>query len=191
MVSINNGIGMIQVNDVVAELVNLSLIDSGSTGLNVSSTQDVIFSPGPVSKFVILDPTDGTVDNPVVVTVQAQDQYGNVNPTYQTDVTLNVSGSATVPAGGLVNITNGIGLIAVSDTVAETITLSLTDSQSTFNNVTSTQNLKFNSGSVTQFTIVDPVDGTVDTPIPVSIQAKDQYGNINTLYNTDVSMVDG
>lgn len=68
--------------------MNLSLTDSSGTGKNISSSQAVVFSAGAVTKFVIINPTDGSVDSPIPVTVEAQDQYGNKNLNYNTDVTL-------------------------------------------------------------------------------------------------------
>lgn len=93
------------------------------------------------TKFVILDPQDSPVGTPVVVTVQAQTSAGAVDTTFQQDVTLVVSGSAT--GGGLINIVNGVGTAAINDNVAETVTLSLQDSQATGLDVTSTQDLVF------------------------------------------------
>src|SRR5437667_9819536 len=84
--------------------------DSLSTTFIASSVEDVVFAHGAATKFVILNPADGTVDAPVVVTVQLQDQFGNLvssGPDRGKDVTLNTSGSAT--GGGLVDIVNGVG----------------------------------------------------------------------------------
>src|SRR5438067_13560285 len=100
--------------------------DSQTTSFNVSSVQDVIFGHGAATKFVILNPADGTVDAPITVTVQLQDQFGNVVSSgldSDKDVTLNTSGSAT--GGGLVNIVNGVGTKSLRDQVPETVNLSL------------------------------------------------------------------
>jgi hypothetical protein len=147
----------------------------------VSSTQDVLFSHGAATKFVIIDPTDGTVDAPITVTVQLQDQYGNIvttGPDTDKDVTLTADGSAT--GAGLVDVVNGVGTIAISDQVAETVNLGLSDTEGTTFDVTSTQDVVFAHGAATKFVIIDPTDGTVDAPITVTVQLQDQYGNIVT-----------
>jgi hypothetical protein len=77
------------------------------------------------------------------VTVQAQDQYGHLVSTFGDDVTLLANLSATVANGGLVNITAGTGTVNVDDTVAETVTLSLSDTQGTGLNVSSQQQVTF------------------------------------------------
>jgi len=139
------GAGSRTISDQVAQTVTLSLFDSNATGKNVSSTQNVIFAAGVVTKFTILQPTNGTTDNPIPVTVQAQDQYGNLNTGYQTGVTLVTSG-ATATGGGLVTIVNGVGTKNISDITPEIVTLSLTDSQNTTKNVTSTKTVNICSG---------------------------------------------
>ena len=61
----------------------------------MSSTQDVVFGPGAAVRFVILDPVDGTAPGPILVTVQALDQFGNVASSENRDVTLLTTGSAS------------------------------------------------------------------------------------------------
>ncbi len=172
------GVGTHLINDLVAETVNLSLADTDATGLDVTSTQSVVFAPGGATQFAILDPTDGTVNTPITVTVQAQDQYGNVVTTENRDVTLVASGSAT--GDGIVNIQNGVGTLSINDAVPETVTLTLSDTQGTGLNVSSSQNVIFAAGTTTEFVILNPTDGTVNNPVLVTIHARDQFGNIAT-----------
>ena len=82
----------------VMATVTLTLRDNVEvppTGLDVSSTQDLTFSPAASNRYVILDPVDGTVNTAVTVTVQAQDPFGNLDPTVNGSVTLRTTGSAT------------------------------------------------------------------------------------------------
>ncbi len=186
LVNIQNGQGSLNIADLVAETVNLSLSDTQSTGKDVSSVQNVIFAVGVPNKFVIIDPADGTVDNPITVTVKAQDAGGNTITTYNNDVSLQVTGSAT--GFGLVDIINGTGVINISDTVSQTVTLSLQDTNSTGLNTTSTQSVLFAAGAPSKFVIVNPVDGTIDSPILVQVKATDQYGNKVLTYQNDVTL---
>jgi len=100
------------------------------------------FSTTQATKFVIIDPPDTPINTPVAVTVQAQDASNNIVTDFQTDVTLVLSGSAT--GGGVVDIVNGVGILNIQNAVMETVNLSLTDSQATGLNVTSTQSVTFN-----------------------------------------------
>jgi hypothetical protein len=146
--------------------INNSNLDSGG-----NSCWD--FGP---TKFVILDPTDDVVGNSVTITIQAQDASNNVVTAYSDGVTLNTDGSAT--GEGLVNITSGVGTIQISDEVAETVNLSLTDTQATGLNVSSTQDLVFATGSIFQFAINNPGDITAGTRVGYTVTRKDQFGNL-------------
>ncbi|MGQ0826940.1 MAG: beta strand repeat-containing protein [Bacteroidota bacterium] len=187
MVDIVNGVGTIQINDTTPETVQLTLTDSQGTGLNVTSTQDVVFGIAPATKFVIIDPTDSIQGVAVTVTVQAQNQFGTVVPTYQNDVTLVASGNAT--GEGLVDIVNGIGTIQINDTTNETVQLTLSDTENTLLNVASTQDVVFGIAAATKFVIIDPADSVQGTAVTVTVQAQNQFGTIDTAYQNDVTLV--
>src|SRR5205823_11329955 len=170
--------------------VKLSLSDSETTGFNVSSVQYVVFGHGAATRFVILNPVDGTVDAPITVTVQLQDQFGNVvssGPDSGKDVTLNTTGSAT--GGGLVNIVNGVGTKSISDQVPETVNLSLSDSQITGFDVSSVQDVIFGTGVATAYRITaatsNPVAGASDG---LTIRLVDQFGNTVTTFTGDKTL---
>lgn len=97
------------------------------------------------TKFVILEPTGSTVGTPVTVTVEARGADDVVDADYQNDVTLVTSGSAT--GGGLVDIVNGVGTLSINDSVAETVALSLSDTESTGLDVSSTGGVTFDPTS--------------------------------------------
>lgn len=99
--------------------------------------------PDGAVKFVILKPSDSTVGTPVTVTIEAQKSNNQVDESYQNDVTLVASGSAT--GGGLVDIVNGAGTREINDLVAETVTLSLSDTESTGLDIDSTREVTFES----------------------------------------------
>ena len=180
------GTGLRIANDQDAETQNVVISTTSDSG-----TFALTIDPGAATKFVILDPTDGTVDAAITVTVEAQDQYGNKDTTYAQDVTLVTDGSAT--GAGLVDIVAGTGSLDISDQVAETVNLSLDDTQTTGLDCTSTQDVVFAPGVATKFVIIDPTDGTVDAAITVTVEAQDQYSNLcdsgpNT-YAQDVTLV--
>lgn len=153
---------------------------AGNTG--VSSIVNVTVQTA--TKFVILPPSSGTTDALVTVTVQAQNADNSIATSYQTDVTLNITGSAT--GAGLVNIVNGVGTKDISDAVAETVTLSLTDSQSTGLDVSSTQQLTFAPGALDHFTFDTISTQTGGTPFNVTITAKDANNNTVTAFTGTV-----
>lgn len=157
----------------------------GTTGID-DATDSVTVNAAPIvaTRFVILPPTNGTVDNPITITIQAQDNGGSVDTTYNGEVTLNTTGSAS--GGGVVAITNGIGTVQISDHTAESINLSLTDSQGTGLNTSSTQSVTFAAGAVDQFILNNPGDMAAGTRLGYTVTRKDQYGNLVTSGATTV-----
>ena len=141
LVDIVSGVGTIQISNGVIETVTIGLSDTQSTGLAVTSTQDIIFS-GVLAKFVILNPTGTTVGQNASITIEVQDASNNLVATYQNDVTLDLR-SATATGGGVVDIVNGTATVAITDTKVGTVSLSLSDSQSTGLDVSSSQNVNF------------------------------------------------
>lgn len=158
---------------------------NGATGIaDVTDYVTVDQAPIVATRFVILNPTNGTVDAPIVVTVQAQDDSGNINTTYQSDVTILATGSAS--GGGLVDITNGVGTINISDMVAQTVNLTLSDTQLTNLNISSTQNVVFAPGAVRQFILNNPGDLVAGNNLAYTVIRKDQYDNLVTTGNNTV-----
>jgi hypothetical protein len=49
-----------------------------ATGLDVSSTQDLVFAPGPLATILITDPGDVLAKNRVGYTITRKDSYGNM-----------------------------------------------------------------------------------------------------------------
>jgi hypothetical protein len=138
----------------------------------------------PASKFVIIQPANGTVDGPVTVTVQAQNTSNSVVDGYNNSVTLVTSGSAI--GGGLVHIVNGIGTTSISDHSAETVHLSLSDTESTGLAVSSTSQIIFSPGAPVDFSLNQPGNISAGNRADYVVSRRDQYGNLTTQGNTTV-----
>ncbi len=150
-------------------------IDEDTAVAQVTITHDT------AAKYVIIDPTDGTVDAAITVTVEIQDTHGNrVTTGAETDKDVTLVTDLSATGEGVVNITAGTGSLAISDQVAETVTLTLTAPVSGSLNIGSNQNVVFANGVGTQFVILDPNDGTVDDPIDVTVELRDQHNNLVT-----------
>jgi len=165
--------------------------DGNYAGSASAGTAHAVNAFGATVRFVVLDPTDGTVDAPITVTVQAHDTFGNVVATETRDVTVTAGGAAS--GAGLVDIVNGVGTIAISNTVAETVTLGLTDSEATGLDVTSTQNVVFGPGALAGF-LVEAAGGgaigaqTANTPFSIRVVARDGSGNTQTGFTGTVDI---
>ena len=148
------------------------------------------------TKFVITSATNGTIDTPSIVTIQAQNNAGQLATTYQLDVTLVTSGSAT--GGGLVDIINGVGVANISDTVVESVHLSLQDSELTTLDVSSTADISFTPGVTDKLSISAGVTEMVaGNLLPLTVSRRDSSNNLVTvgsetfyLYSNSLSLAD-
>lgn len=167
--------------DGVPETYTLTMSDNdsapdGSLGI-ADATRNVEVLPIPIvaTRFVILDPGSATVDAPKTITIQAQDDSGNIDTGNNQSVTLNTTGSAT--GGGLVTLVNGVGTKNISNIVAQTITLTLADTAGTGLNVSSSRNLTFAPGAVAQLALNNPGEMAAGTRQMYTVNRKDQFGN--------------
>ncbi|KKK90170.1 hypothetical protein LCGC14_2725770, partial [marine sediment metagenome] len=133
------------------------------------------------TKFVIINPADSTAGTATTVTVQAQCTDSSVDTLYNDDVTLVADGSAT--GEGLVDISSGVGSLAINDDVAETVNLSLSDTQSTTLDVSSTQNVVFSPGTASYLKVTGTASMTAGSTNELTITAYDQYDNVATVYS--------
>ena len=133
------------------------------------------------ARYQIVDPTDGTVDASIPVTVRLVDQYGNVVTTgidKDKDVTL----VATARHGAAWSTSpTASGRLASPTRPAQTVNLSLTDSGSTGFAVTSTQSVVFGVGVLAGISMVTQPSGLTVAGVAFAqqpvVQLEDQHGN--------------
>jgi hypothetical protein len=116
--------------------VALSLTDSQATGLDVTSTQDVVFGPGAATHLQVSGIASPFPSN---VTVTALDQFNNVATGYVGQIHFSTTdpGAVTLPAdytfttgdaglhlftAGVTLVTTGIQSVTATDTAASGIT---------------------------------------------------------------------
>ncbi len=153
----------------------------GATGI-ADATSSVTVSPAPIvaTRFTIVKPADALAGATVPVTIRAEDNAGNLDTTYNNSVTLVTSGHATPQNGVVVAVANGQGSVNITDTVAETVTLSLIDSATTTLDVSSTQTVTFSVGPTAQYTISTPGNMIAGTRLGYTVTRKDAFGNLVT-----------
>lgn len=173
---------------VVIFITSLSFLISCSAKFNSASSESDGSSGGTsatatapsssVTKFVITSPvSNATAGSAYIITVTAQDSSSAVVATYSGTVTLVASGSAT--GGGVVTITNGTGTKAITDNVAETVSLSLTDSAGTGYDVTSTASLVVEAAAASKLVYSGPTTATAGScTSAMTITRKDTYNNL-------------
>ncbi|MCX6712521.1 MAG: YDG domain-containing protein, partial [Candidatus Vogelbacteria bacterium] len=172
--------------DVLASATTSVYVASPAPGGGTSTPQTFTIVPA-VTKFVILNPGNGNVDGPLLVTIQAQKSSGEVATGYSQDVTLVASGAVT--GEGLVNITNGVGTIEISDTVMENVHLSLSDSQSTHLDVSSTQDISFLAGATKKLTLAGDGSAIAGARTQLTVTRKDQHDNLVSVGSESFNLV--
>ncbi|UCB57614.1 MAG: DUF2341 domain-containing protein, partial [Candidatus Omnitrophota bacterium] len=154
---------------------NISISAARDLGENVMTTDtsnQFSVAAGAADKVVVLDPTDGTVDADISVTIQIQDQSDNLVTTASESVTITTDGDCIING-----VTTGTGTSAPYDSNSESVTsdsgvivVTLHDETMETVNInvdhatltdTSTQDVIFDNGSATQVVVVNPTDGTV------------------------------
>ncbi|MBN2683504.1 MAG: hypothetical protein JXR58_13500 [Bacteroidales bacterium] len=191
LVDIVNGIGRIEINNNIAEIVTLSLSDTENTGINLGPNQDIEFHAIVASKLVILDPLDAEQGSTVTVTIEARNVAGLLDNSYIGTISLITDSlSAVIENAGVVEIINGVGITNVTNAEAEIITLALSDPGGTIGlDITSTQSLEFTVQNASKFIIIDPLDAPEDTYVTVTIQAQNDFGDIDPSFNLNVTLV--
>ena len=173
VVDIVAGRATVVVVDEVAEEITISLADTSNTGLNVDQADAIdvvrIFWGAPVS-YAIRNPGSGVVRSNMVVTVEVQDQHGNVVGSEETDVTVTATGSAD-PSSQVVDIASGSGTATIRTTLEETLTLAIVDSAATGYNL-DTREVTFTVSLVPDFLVAFLSATEVTVGQPVSISAK-------------------
>lgn len=190
LVEIENGVGYIFINDNVAEVVYLSLEDTGQTGLNLGPDQSIEFIEVVATTLKMECATESIQGIPVTVTVKAIDNYGHIDVDFNGTVTLIVSGDAVVPNGGIITITNGVGTIEVNNDTAETIQISLSDTGGTNLILSPTSlNVQFKLQSATKLVINDPVDGYYGFENSITIVALNNFNVQDNNFQGKVTVV--
>jgi hypothetical protein len=160
----------------------LGNVDAFSIGVNNTvTTYD--FEPQPPKKFIFANVTSSAVvGNNVSFNIEAVNASGTVDTSFEQGVTLTVSGSGT--GGGLVTIVNGVGTSTVSDNIAQNVVLGLQDSQSTGLDVSSTANMTFTPGPITQLVLNHPGNMNEGTRLGYTVSREDQFGNFVSASDT-------
>ncbi len=162
-----------------------STAPDGAAGI-ADATDNVTVAPGAV-KFVFANaPASANAGDTVTFNVEAVDSFGAVDTSFNQDVTVTKTGSGAPTGGGLVTIINGMGTSTVSDTLAETVSLALQDTQLTGLNVSSTASVVFSAGPATQFSLNHPGNMNTGTRLGYTVSRKDQYNNPTSVSSTVV-----
>lgn len=138
--------------------------------------------------FVINAPSTGIKGVPVTVKIEARgaNTRGSIQRDYNGAVTLETSGSAT--GEGLVNIINGIGTAEINDSVAETVTLSLIDTENTGITLGTEKTILFEEPQAVEI-VIDTIGNAIQgSPLEIALKVLLNTGNLADTYNGTVDI---
>ena len=125
-----------------------------------------------------VDLVTGTVDDTFNVAIKALDEFDNVNAS-NVSVVVETEGSVSGPrTPDEIQLVNGVGELVVDTTVPEVITLVLSPINPGIDEDSTRVEITVGVGAAHTVAIVDPGQGLVGTPLSVSFELLDQYGNL-------------
>jgi hypothetical protein len=204
LVTIVNGVGTSTVNDDVAQTVLLGLEDSQSTGLNVSSTANVAFTPGSVAQFVLNHPGNMNANTRLGYTVGRQDQFGNFVSSSGTLAYLYSNSTSTnaafwnAPAGGSIVTSTLISDGSTStafwyyDDTSGSRTVTVSDNPSAPDGfagiIDASDTFAVAPGAVKFIFANVPTNTTAGSAVTVNIYAVDSSNNIYPLFGGGITV---
>jgi hypothetical protein len=133
------------------------------------------------ARIEIVAPMYAAVGDAVTASLRALDAVGGHVPDFSGNVTLLVTGSAT--GQGLVAISSGTGNASISDSVAETVTLSMADSAGLGIDVSHTTTITFLAATVDSLALtLSSGPHRVGVPIDITVTAHSHEGELNPNY---------
>jgi len=132
---------------------------------------------GAPSQWILSSPKDGTVDEVFSVGIELVDKFGN-RCVQSGNQSIIVSATLLGQSKEIsVDIQTGLGVAEFTFTIPG-VYLYEVAGNSPLAHAAVTNDVS--SGATTRYVIQDPLDGTVDRPVEVTIVAQDQFHNINT-----------
>jgi hypothetical protein len=180
---LTNGTGVfaISFNSLGAQTVAASdTVDAGITGSSSAITVTAV-----ATQFGVSAPANVTAGGAFLVTVTAQDGSGHTAAGYSGTVHLtSTDTSAVLPPDAA--LTHGVGsfLVTLKTVAGNPWTITATDTAHPITGASAP--IAVSAGPSSFFTVAVPVTATTGSPVPITVTAKDAYGNIATGYTGHV-----
>jgi hypothetical protein len=179
---LSSGVATVYVKDLAAQTIKLTAADAAQQTI---TTGNIVVNPDTLASYALSTSTPQTAGFGWSETVRARDAYDNTITAASNAFGMTNSGSAQFfsdpafsSATSTYALTSGIATIYVRDTLAETITLTVTDSTP---KTGTTSNIVVNPNRVASYAITATSPENVGAGWPETVTAKDQYNN--TLVN--------
>lgn len=174
--TLTDGQAQISYGQTTAEAVVLSLQQQQALAIDLSATATLTFKAADTATIRVVALTSDTVDALIEGRAEAFDAFGNKNPEANLSVVLKVSGSASIVGDATLSITGGEGIFQLSNQIDEEVVVSFEPFAGL--DMTHAKAVRFLSGAVMRYVLLELADVTVDEAATVIIHALDQYDNV-------------
>ncbi|MFH2137115.1 MAG: DUF2341 domain-containing protein [Candidatus Omnitrophota bacterium] len=204
-VSGDNGAAVLGIIDTTAEIINISVSDSGKTDDDTEGNLTV--AAAGIDHFMISH--DGAAEAGIAenITIYAKDEYNNSLLDYIGQITVDTNGTANTitwakttgngafsDGGASVDTAtytyaasdDGVVVLNVIDTTVEIINVSVSGDGKSDDNTEG--NLNIGSGALNKFVVVHDGSATAGIGESVTVTAYDIYGNIKTNYTGQITV---
>ncbi|RLI06546.1 hypothetical protein DRO22_00650, partial [Candidatus Bathyarchaeota archaeon] len=203
--TLDNGVVVLGIKDDTQETIDIDV--SGDTKTDDDTEGNLLIGPPLLSHFLLSHDGSAAAGVAESITIIVKDTIGNTKTDYTGTITLdtdgtataitwtNVSGTGTFTDGGADSDTatytfvpgdNGVVTLSITDTVAETINISVSGDGKTDDDTEG--NLIINPGPIDHFRIIHDGSGVVDIAEPITIYARDAYENTITNYTGTITV---
>ncbi len=181
--TLTNGQGIFNATLQTAGVQAITVTDVSNAGL--SGSVSVSVSPGAATTLVINVPSSSVAGQPIVETVIARDQAGNIAAGYSGTVHFSSTDlQAALPPDA--TLTNGIGYFAAILRTAGSQTISVTD---VANGLTgSTSPIAVSPAATNHFSVTAPATAITGAPFNVIVRALDAFNNVTSGYTGTVHL---
>ena len=162
-----------------------------AAGSIAGTSSTITVQPAAAVLFIVDAPASATVGSSIVVTMTAEDPFGNVVTSYAGSKTVVFSGPSSSPDAtaadypGTVSFSAGVGTASV--TLADAQPTTLTATQGSVSGTSDT--IAVSPASASQFGVAVSPAVTAGNLISVTVTAEDPFGNLDTSYSGSRSVV--
>jgi photosystem II stability/assembly factor-like uncharacterized protein len=180
LVHLTNGTGTFPIQLETAGNQTLTVTDPPGPPLTV--TAPIVVTPGPASTFSVVAPSTEIAGTPIIFSVTALDDHGNVVTNFTGPVQFSSTTQPTATLPGPSTLLNGVGHFNATFTSVGTQTITARHAL-----VTGVSNgIAVSPGPAVRFTLVAPASTVAGTPFLFTVKAFDAFGNLAT---TDTDFV--
>lgn len=168
------GVGVLPVTFHSDGTQTVTATDTVDSSIDGTSNTVLVTKAQQVDHFEVVAPATVVAGTSFDVTVTAKDSSNATVTNYGGTVHFSASSSGTIPADAM--LTNGVGTFPFTFTTASDVTITATDTVDA--SVDGSDTVAVQAAAADHFDVVAPGSATNGTPVNVSVQARDQYGNL-------------